>query len=362
MVETANVFAAAGQGRGLTVNVKVLDGGTYYGDQYLKLTFSTDFWGTRSYLPGRRGSLRRAPYNETHWPPDGLELRGASTSRPLAAPTTGTKRYEIIDEMQKLEYNEGGYIIPFFNNLLDAYSSKVDGLRAEQGHAEPRPVRPWLQHHLLRLAASCSCRPGRLAAARPSARAGCRSSAASGVHRAAGAARRARAVHRLDHRLRGRRRRSATRPARSSAAGDAREPRRAARAARPRPPGRLSSTATGSAASCTATPGDSFAGAGCRSATLIGERIVNSLFLVLLAALISIPLAIALGAVRRAAPRQRVRQRQLADHARCSRRMPEFVVGLVLVVLFATTVFHGLPAVDHADPPGDAARGTTSRR
>ena len=29
--------------------------------------------------------------------------------------------------MQKLEYNHGGYIIPFFNNLIDAYSSKVTG-------------------------------------------------------------------------------------------------------------------------------------------------------------------------------------------------------------------------------------------
>ena len=29
--------------------------------------------------------------------------------------------------MQSLEYNYGGYIIPFFNNLVDSYSTKVVG-------------------------------------------------------------------------------------------------------------------------------------------------------------------------------------------------------------------------------------------
>ena len=35
--------------------------------------------------------------------------------------------------MQSEEYNYGGYIIPFFNNLVDAYSQQGAGLRADQG-------------------------------------------------------------------------------------------------------------------------------------------------------------------------------------------------------------------------------------
>jgi len=35
--------------------------------------------------------------------------------------------------MQKLEYDQGGYIIPFFNDLVDAYSSKVSGFKASKG-------------------------------------------------------------------------------------------------------------------------------------------------------------------------------------------------------------------------------------
>jgi hypothetical protein len=30
--------------------------------------------------------------------------------------------------MQKLEFEEGGYIIPFFNNFADAYVSKMQGV------------------------------------------------------------------------------------------------------------------------------------------------------------------------------------------------------------------------------------------
>jgi peptide/nickel transport system substrate-binding protein len=35
--------------------------------------------------------------------------------------------------MQKMEYDMGGYIIPFFNNLLDAYSAKVQGFGPDKG-------------------------------------------------------------------------------------------------------------------------------------------------------------------------------------------------------------------------------------
>jgi peptide/nickel transport system substrate-binding protein len=39
------------------------------------------------------------------------------------------KQFEIIHEMQKLEYDNGGYIIWGFNNRLDGHGSKVKGLK-----------------------------------------------------------------------------------------------------------------------------------------------------------------------------------------------------------------------------------------
>jgi peptide/nickel transport system permease protein len=87
--------------------------------------------------------------------------------------------------------------------------------------------------------------------------------------------------------------------------------------------------------------------------TVIGKRLENSAVLVLIAALISTPLAIALGAVsarRRDGP---------FDHAAsvvmlALAALPEFVVGIALVVLLGTTVFTVLPAVSIIPPGGHA--------
>jgi peptide/nickel transport system permease protein len=94
--------------------------------------------------------------------------------------------------------------------------------------------------------------------------------------------------------------------------------------------------------------GDSLA-AGEPVTKLLGKRIENSLFLMLLAAAISVPLSIALGAVaarRRDRPFDHVTSIVLLAFA----ALPEFVVAIGLVVLFGTTVFHVLPAVSLIPP------------
>jgi peptide/nickel transport system substrate-binding protein len=130
MVDSANIFAQQAKGAGITVNVK--NDPNYYGDQYLKLAFSVDFWGTRNYLvQASAGSLPTSPYNETHWPPKDsnyISLYKSALSEP-----DKTKRCQIVHEMQKLEYDQGGYIIPFFNNKVDGYSTKVSGFQGGKG-------------------------------------------------------------------------------------------------------------------------------------------------------------------------------------------------------------------------------------
>ncbi|HLL09232.1 MAG TPA: ABC transporter substrate-binding protein [Nocardioidaceae bacterium] len=133
MVNTATVFASQAKAAGVTLNVKNVP--NYYGDDYLKLAFSVDFWGTRGYLNQvQQGSLPNSPYNETHWPPkSGPGSNFESLYRQALAATDAAKRIEIIHEMQKLEYEYGGYIIPCFGNLVDGYSSKVQGFKPSKG-------------------------------------------------------------------------------------------------------------------------------------------------------------------------------------------------------------------------------------
>jgi peptide/nickel transport system permease protein len=86
---------------------------------------------------------------------------------------------------------------------------------------------------------------------------------------------------------------------------------------------------------------------------IIGKRVENSAVLMVLAAVISIPLAIVIGAVT-------ARRRDSAfDHTMSVgllglAALPEFVVAIALVVLFGTTVSQVLPAVSLI-PPQDAA-------
>ena len=129
MNEGAQVFAQQAKAAGVTVNVKILDSGAFYSDQYLKWPFSTDFWGSRNYLSQvAAGSLPTSPYNESHWP-DTADQKFLSLYKQALGTVDKKKRTQILHDMQSLEYNNGGYLIWGFSTLLDGYSSKVKGVR-----------------------------------------------------------------------------------------------------------------------------------------------------------------------------------------------------------------------------------------
>jgi peptide/nickel transport system substrate-binding protein len=130
MNEGAQVFAQQAKAAGVNVNVKILDSGAFYGDQYLKWPFSTDFWGSRNYLSQvAAGSLPSSPYNETHWP-DSADSKFLSLYKQALGTVDRTKRAVIMREMQKMEYDNGGYIVWGFSTLLDGYNTKLKGLKA----------------------------------------------------------------------------------------------------------------------------------------------------------------------------------------------------------------------------------------
>ncbi len=126
--EMIQLFADQAKGAGITVNAQVIDGGTYWGDQYLKRTFAVDYWGTRNFLlQVAAGSLKDvSPYPDDHWPP--ADSTFEADYKTALAETDDAKRKVITDKMQKELYDNGGLIIPFFQNLLDAYNGRVQGL------------------------------------------------------------------------------------------------------------------------------------------------------------------------------------------------------------------------------------------
>jgi peptide/nickel transport system permease protein len=90
--------------------------------------------------------------------------------------------------------------------------------------------------------------------------------------------------------------------------------------------------------------GHSLAARGEPVTTVLGKRLENSAFLVLLAAVFSVPFSIFLG-VTAARRRDGPLDHGLSLVLLALAALPEFVVGIALVLLFGTTVFHWLPAV-----------------
>jgi peptide/nickel transport system substrate-binding protein len=134
MVEGATIFAENAKAGGVTVTVKNVDGGTFYGDQYLKWTFATDYWGTRNYLQQvSAGSLVSSPFDESHWDKYEKYARFESLYNQAVSTVNEKKRADIIRAMQRMEYDDGGHIIWGFKSLTDAYSTKVGGFKADRG-------------------------------------------------------------------------------------------------------------------------------------------------------------------------------------------------------------------------------------
>ncbi len=81
---------------------------------------------------------------------------------------------------------------------------------------------------------------------------------------------------------------------------------------------------------------------------LLRARVGNSAFLVLAAALIAVPASILIG-VAGAVRRDRTVDHILSMGSLVLAALPDFVIGILLVMLFATQVFHVLPAVTMLD-------------
>ena len=92
---------------------------------------------------------------------------------------------------------------------------------------------------------------------------------------------------------------------------------------------------------------------------LLGDKVVNSAFLVLCAGTISIPISVAIGAYA-ALHRDRTFDVTSSLTTLVFAALPEFVVGISLVVLFATTIFTGSCRRSRSSRPARAP-GTTWR-
>jgi peptide/nickel transport system substrate-binding protein len=105
---------------------------SYYSQQYMKTPFFYTDWADRPIVPQCGLCLTAgAPYNESqyHVPAfDALIKQAQKTLNPA-------KRKDIMFAAQKMLWDNGGYIIWGFVNLLDGYNAKVKGLQPNPGRS-----------------------------------------------------------------------------------------------------------------------------------------------------------------------------------------------------------------------------------
>jgi peptide/nickel transport system substrate-binding protein len=124
VVEAAQVLVEQARQAGVAINLRRVDTGTFYGNDYLKWTFAQDFWYSRDYIAQAANcALPNAIYNETHLAdPDYAKL--VAEARRTLDPA---RRKELLHDAQKIEHETGGYIIWGFRDQVDAHSAKVTG-------------------------------------------------------------------------------------------------------------------------------------------------------------------------------------------------------------------------------------------
>jgi len=124
-VDTATVFKQQALAAGVTVNVDAVPSGTFFTTGYwLTSKFSQIYWGYSSYLAQvAETCLPTSPFPETHF----NNSKYISLYKQANAALSASMRTEIEHEMQMIDFNEGGYIIPCFSDVFDAYSTKLTG-------------------------------------------------------------------------------------------------------------------------------------------------------------------------------------------------------------------------------------------
>jgi peptide/nickel transport system substrate-binding protein len=124
VTQAAQVYAQQASAAGIKVSLRQVTETELYGPNYLKWPASVDYWVYNPYfMQVSTSSIPGASYNETHF----TDPTYAKLYRQAEATPDVTKRNQIAHEMDKIYYDKGGYVIPYFAPTIDGYAKNVHG-------------------------------------------------------------------------------------------------------------------------------------------------------------------------------------------------------------------------------------------
>ena len=128
--EQAALLAQFASAAGFTINLNQTTEANLFGTRYAAAgyanswTFSQDFWSGADYLyQASLNMAKGASVNETHF--SNAQYNALFTEANSTA--DDARRYELIHQMQVIDYDEGGLLLPYYGTIFDAYSTKFTG-------------------------------------------------------------------------------------------------------------------------------------------------------------------------------------------------------------------------------------------
>lgn len=129
LLEGAELISNQASAAGVKLTVKNTPIGQFVSQFYLKAPMASGYWYDLPYAAQVIVTMtKQAGQNETHWSNPQWDALWVQLNK---TPAGSTKYRDIIHQMQAIEYNEGGYIIPAFSNSVDGVAPNVQGLAVE---------------------------------------------------------------------------------------------------------------------------------------------------------------------------------------------------------------------------------------
>lgn len=134
-VSAATVLVQQAKSAGVTVNLRQLTVSDFFGPNYLKWVFAQDFYLYSPYMLQVTDSfLPTSPYNETHFDNPSY----TAMYKHAQALTSNSSRTAVEHNMMRIDYDTGGYIIPYFVPVIDAHTPHLQGVETSDTGAALR--------------------------------------------------------------------------------------------------------------------------------------------------------------------------------------------------------------------------------
>ena len=123
-VSSAEVLAQQAASAGIKINLRQVTSSELFGPNILKWVFAQDYYDYYPYFAQcAESTLTGASFSETHFSNQQYD----QLYQEAQATTDESRRISIGHQMQDIDFAQGGYIIPFFPPVIDAYRPNVRG-------------------------------------------------------------------------------------------------------------------------------------------------------------------------------------------------------------------------------------------